>query len=70
MEAPANVKELLLMEPLLDKVLGEGMEVELLAGNSGFEARRVFKALEDGRIAPLVAGRREKGRENPVECSL
>ncbi len=66
-EAPANVNEPLLVEPLLDKVLGENIEVELLAGDSGFEARRVFEALEDRRIAPLVAWRRMKGRENPVD---
>ena len=34
------------MEPLLDKVLGEDIEVELLAGDSGFESRRVLDALE------------------------
>ena len=55
------------MEPLLDKVLGENIEVELLAGDSGFEARRVFEALEDRRIASLVAWRRMKGRDNPVD---
>ena len=66
-EAPANVNEPLLVEPLLDQVLGEDIEVELLAGDSGFEARRVFEALEARRIAPLVAWRRMKGRENPVD---
>ncbi|MBA7691893.1 hypothetical protein ES703_100448 [subsurface metagenome] len=66
-EAPANVNEPLLVEPLLDQVLGEDIEVELLAGDSGFEARRVFEALEDRRIAPLVAWRRMKGRDNPVD---
>jgi len=35
------VNESLLVEPLLDKVLGEDIEVELLAGDSGFESRRV-----------------------------
>jgi len=67
MEAPANVNEPLMVEPLLDRVLGEDSEVELLAGDSGFEARRVFEALEDRRIAPLVAWRRMKGRENPSD---
>ncbi len=56
-----------MVEPLLDQVLGEDIEVELLAGDSGFEARRVFEALEDRRIAPLVAWRRLKGRDNPVD---
>ena len=55
------------MEPLLDKVLGEDIVVELLAGYSGFEARRVFEVLEDRRIAPLIAWRRMKGRDNPVD---
>ena len=67
MEAPANVNEPLMVEPLLDKVLGEDIEVELLAGDSGFESRRVFDALEARRIAPLVAWRRMKGRENPSD---
>ena len=67
MEAPANVNEPLMVESLLDKVLGENIEVELLAGDSGFESRRVFEALEARRMAPLVAWRRMKGRENPPD---
>jgi len=67
MEAPANVNEPLMVESLLDKVLGEDIEVELLAGDSGFESRRVFEALEARRIAPLVAWRRMKGRVNPAD---
>jgi len=63
-EAPANVNEPLMVEPLLDRVLGEDLEVELLAGDSGFESRRVFDALEARRMAPLVAWRRMRGREN------
>jgi len=35
-EAPANVNEALMVESLLDGVLGENIEVELLAGDSGF----------------------------------
>ena len=66
-EAPANVNEPLLVEPLLDKVIGEDIEVELLAGDSGFESRRVFDALEARRMAPLVAWRRMKGRDNPAD---
>jgi hypothetical protein len=67
MEAPANVNEPLMVEPLLDQVLGEDLEVELLAGDSGFESRRVFEALEARRMAPLVAWRRMKGRVNPPD---
>jgi len=55
------------VESLLDRVLGEDIEVELLAGDSGFEARRVFEALEARRMAPLVAWRRMKGRDNPAD---
>jgi hypothetical protein len=66
-EAPANVNEPLLVEPLLDRVLGEDLEVELLAGDSGFEARRVFEALVARRMAPLVAWRRMKRRVNPPD---
>ena len=33
-EAPANVNEKKLVEPLLDRLLGEDMEVELVAGDS------------------------------------
>jgi len=57
----------LLVEPLLDRVLGEDIELELLAGDSGFESRRVFEALEARRMASLVAWRRMKGRENPAD---
>ncbi len=64
-EAPANVNEPLMVEPLLDRVLGEDIELELLAGDSGFEARRVFEALEARRMGSLIAWRRLKGRENP-----
>jgi len=66
-EAPANVNEPLLVGPLLDRVLGEDIEVELLAGDSGFESRRVFDVLEARRMAPLVAWRRMKGRDNPAD---
>jgi hypothetical protein len=66
-EAPANVNEPLLVEPLLDQILGEDLEVELLAGDSGFESRRVFEALRARKTAPLVAWRSMKGRENPPD---
>jgi len=38
-EAPANVNEKELVEPLLDRVLGEDLEVELLAADSQFESQ-------------------------------
>ena len=45
-EAPANVNEVLLVEPLLDNLLGEDIELELLAGDSGFESYKVFDTLD------------------------
>ena len=67
MEAPANVNESLMVESLLDRLLGEDLEVELLAGDSGFESRRVFDALESRKMGNLIAWRRMKGRENPPD---
>ena len=55
-EAPANVNEPLLVEPLLDRVLGENIEVELLAGDSGFESRRVFEAWRPAGWLPSSPG--------------
>jgi hypothetical protein len=66
-EAPANVNETLMVEPLLDRVLGEDLEVELLAGDSGFESRRVLDAVESRKMAPLIAWRSMRGRENPSD---
>jgi hypothetical protein len=64
-EAPANVNETLMVEPLLDRVLGEDLEVEMLAGDSGFESRRVLDTVESRKVASLIAWRRMRGRENP-----
>ena len=44
-----------MVEPFLDKELGEDLEVELLAGDIGFEARRIFEGLETRRFIPLIA---------------
>jgi len=66
-EAPANVNETLMVEPLLGRVLGENLEVELLAGDSGFESRRVLDAVESRKMAPLIAWRSMRGRENPPD---
>ena len=41
-EASVNVNEKKLVEPLLDKILGEDIEVELVAGDSQFESAQVF----------------------------
>ena len=45
-EAPANVNEKMLVEPLLDRLLGEDIEVELMAGDSQFESHPTLRRLE------------------------
>ena len=45
-EASLNVNEKKLVEPLLDRVLGDDIEVELLSADSQFESGELFKALE------------------------
>ena len=64
-EASANVNEKRLLEPLLDKVLGEDIEVELLAGDSQFESDPVFDALNSRKIGNVIPWRRLRGRKNP-----
>jgi hypothetical protein len=66
-EASANVNEKKLVEPLLDRLLGEDIEVELVAGDSQFESGSVFDALQDRKISNVIAWRRLKSRENPVD---
>jgi hypothetical protein len=66
-EAPANVNEKKLVEPLLDKLLGEDIEVELVAGDSQFESSQVFDALNYRKISGVIPWRRLKGRENPSD---
>ena len=66
-ESPLNVNEKQLMEPLLDRVLGEDLEVELVAGDSQLESSNIFQALEARKVDHLIAWRRLKGRENPPE---
>jgi hypothetical protein len=68
-EAPANVNEKKLVEPLLDKLLGEDIEVELVAGDSQFESGEVFDALDSRKISSVIPWRHLKGRENP-SCVL
>jgi hypothetical protein len=64
-EAPANVNEKKLVEPLLDELLGENIEVELVAGDSQFESGEVFDALNSRKIGNIIPWRRLRGRENP-----
>jgi hypothetical protein len=65
-EAPLNVNEKQLVEELLARVLGECIEVELLAADSQFESQGVFSLLESLKIGSIIAWRRLKGRENPT----
>ena len=66
-EAPANVNEKDLVEELLNRVLGECIEVELLAADSQFEAKRIFDLLDSLKISHIIAWRRLKGRVNPAD---
>lgn len=63
-EDSVNVNEKRLAEPLLDKVLGEDLEVELVAADSQFMSQPLFDSLEARRIAHIIAWRRCAGREN------
>jgi len=64
-EASVNVNEKMLVEPLLDKLLGEDSEVELAAADSQFESEQVFDSLRARRISNIIAWRRLGGRVNP-----
>jgi hypothetical protein len=66
-EAPLNVNEKQLVEELLTRVLGESLEVELLAGDSQFESQSVFDLLDSLKIGHIIAWRRMKSRENPSD---
>src|SRR4030067_717556 len=66
-EAFVNVNEKKLVEPLLDKLLGEDIEVELTVADSQFESEAVFDSLRARGIGNIIAWRRLKGRENPPD---
>jgi len=66
-EASANVNEKRLVEPLLERLLGEDVEVELIAGDSQFESEQVFEELEVRRISNIIPWRRLRGRLNPSD---
>jgi hypothetical protein len=66
-EASLNVNEKRLVAGLLDKVLGESIEVELLAGDSQFESKEVFGLLESHKMSHVIPWRRLKRRSNPVD---
>jgi len=65
-EAPANVNEKDLVEPLLGRVLGEDLEVELAVGDSQLESQNAFDALEARKVDHIIVWRRMKGRVNPL----
>lgn len=64
-EAPLNVNEKQLVGSLLDRVLGESIEVELVAGDSQFESPQIFELLEGLRIGHVIPWRRMRRRVNP-----
>jgi len=66
-EAPLNVNEKQLVEALLNKVLGECIEVELLAGDSQLESQALFMLIESLKMSHIIAWRRLKGRVNPPD---
>jgi len=66
-EAPANVNEKLLVEPLLDRLLVEDFEVELVAGDSQFESGQVFDALNARKIGGVIPWRLLQGCVNPKD---
>ena len=66
-ESPANVNEKSMVEPLLDEVLGEDLEVELIAADSQLDSQVVFDSLESRKVGHIIARRRMRGRENPPD---
>jgi hypothetical protein len=66
-EAPLNVNEKQLVEALLTRVLGECIEVELLAADSQFESQSIFQLLDSLKIGHIIAWRQMKSRENPAD---
>jgi len=65
LEASLNVNEKQLVEALLHRVLGESIEVELVAGDSQLESEAIFRLLDELKISHIIAWRKLKGRVNP-----
>ena len=61
-EAPANVNEKSMVEPLLDRVLGEDIEVELGVGDSQLKSRRIFDIMEERKMDHIIVWRQMPGR--------
>ena len=55
-EVSLKVNEKKLVESLMDKVLGEAIEVELVAGDSQFESEQCFAAWKKDRLLTLLLG--------------
>jgi len=66
-EGSLNVNEKRLVEPLLDRVLGDGLEVELVAADSQFESGELFGLLESRKLLHVIPWRRLKRRVNPSD---
>jgi len=56
-----------LVEELLTQVLGECIELELLAADSQFESQAVFDLLDSLKIGHIIAWRRLKRRVKPAD---
>ena len=66
-EAPANLNEKELTEPLLDRILGENLEIEVVAADSQQESPRIFQCLEERKMGHIIVWRQLKGRDNPPD---
>jgi hypothetical protein len=66
-ESSANLNEKTMVELLLDMVLGEDLEVELLAADSQLDSQAVFDSLESRKVGHIIARRRMRGRVNPPD---
>jgi hypothetical protein len=66
-EDSLNVNEKTLVGPLLDSVLGDDIEVELLAADSQFESSDLFDALESRGLEHVIPWRRLKNRVIPSD---
>ena len=66
-EAALNVNEKQLVGSLLGKVLGESIEVELIAGDSQFESSELFGLLDSYKLMHVIPWRRMKRRVNPPD---
>ena len=62
-----NVSEKKLVMPLLDRVFGDDMEVELLAADSQSESGELFDALESRKLEYVIPWRRLRNRVNPTD---